>query len=66
MDNQKYINTVATIKTTNMLIKCPLCNTLICGYSVINHNLFCSSKIENGEIRPTESGDTKHNSVRRG
>lgn len=60
---QNYINTVATIKS-NLLIKCSKCNTLICGYSVINHDLFCTSKIENGEIRLTESGDKKHDTVR--
>lgn len=66
MNTVQHIDTIATIKTTNMLIKCPKCDQLICGYAPLVHNLFCNSNIENGEIRPTESGDTKHNSVRRG
>lgn len=61
---QNYTNTVATIKSEKLLMKCDKCNMLICGWAVINHNLFCSLKIENGEIRPTESGDKKHDTIR--
>ena len=40
-----YLNTVATIKTTNMLYKCPECERLICGYEPIIHRKFCFKTI---------------------
>lgn len=49
---ENYINTVATIKTTNMLIKCPNCDQLICGYAPLVHKIFCKAELEKCQSTP--------------
>lgn len=53
-----YLNTVATIKTTNMLYKCPECERLICGYEPIIHRKFCFKTILTTPINERTLGTT--------